>query len=100
MQNRPIKDILDSAIEASIDGGILYSEMVRQVKIRFIVLVLSRTFGNQTHAAKMLGMHRNTLSRTIIEFKINVLEIREATRAQRKQSRSVSLINTFEKQLG
>ena len=46
-------------------GGITYTEAVREFKRRFLLEVLAHHKGNQCKAAKELGMHRNTLSRTI-----------------------------------
>jgi len=37
---------------------------------------LERAHGNQCRAAKMLGIHRNTLSRKIGEYKLDQLGLR------------------------
>jgi len=60
--------------------GILYSEAVREFKKRFIMNVCSRTEENQCKAARELGMHRNTLSRTIAELKLDVRQLRDGRR--------------------
>jgi Fis family transcriptional regulator, factor for inversion stimulation protein len=57
-------------------GGITYPEAVREFKKRYVLEVLASHRGNQCKAAKELGMHRNTLSRTIAELNINPLQIR------------------------
>jgi len=57
-------------------GGITYSEAVRDFKKRFILEVLAHHKGNQCKAARELGMHRNTLSRTITELEIDPTQIR------------------------
>ena len=41
----------------------------RQFKERYILAVLAHHKGHQSKAAEALGMHRNTLSRTIAELK-------------------------------
>jgi len=51
-------------------GGILYSEATREFKRRYILHVLNANKGNQCAAARELGMHRNTMSRTISELKL------------------------------
>lgn len=56
--------------------GILYSEAVREFKKRFIWKALQSHRGNCVHAARELGMHRNTLSRIIAELKIDLREFR------------------------
>lgn len=61
-------------------SGILYSEAVREFKKRFIMNVLQQNKGNQCKAARELGMHRNTLSRTITELKLDVRQFRDGAR--------------------
>jgi DNA-binding NtrC family response regulator len=61
-------------------SGILYSEAVREFRKRFILTVLEQNNGNQCKAARQLGMHRNTLSRTIAELKLDVRAVRAGTR--------------------
>jgi len=61
-------------------SNILYSEAVREFKKRFIAAVLSENKGNQCRAARQLGMHRNTLSRTISELKIDVRDFRDGAK--------------------
>ena len=61
-------------------SGILYSEAVREFKKRFIVTVLEENNGNQCKAARQLGMHRNTLSRTITELKVDVKAVRNGAK--------------------
>jgi DNA-binding NtrC family response regulator len=57
-------------------SGITYAEGVREFKKRFILEVLARHRGNQCKAARELGMHRNTLSRTIAELVLSPAQIR------------------------
>ena len=64
-------------------SNILYSEAVREFKKRFIITVLEENRGNQCKAARQLGMHRNTLSRTMQELKIDVRPLRQASTPQR-----------------
>lgn len=58
------------------DSGILYSEAVREFKKSFLTNVLQQNRGNQSKAAKQLGMHRNTLSRTLTELELDVRILR------------------------
>lgn len=87
-----MKDELEALIAQMYGGGILYNEAVREFKKRFILNVLRANKGNQCKAAKEMGMHRNTLSRTIAELDIDV---REATMV-RRPTRSV-IVNSTEK---
>jgi Fis family transcriptional regulator, factor for inversion stimulation protein len=75
-----VKDQLEALILQMYKSGILYSEAVREFKKRFIVTVLQENNGNQCKAARQLGMHRNTLSRTIAELNLDAKAIRSGGR--------------------
>ncbi len=75
-----MKDQLESLVMQMHKSGILYSEAVREFKKRFILAVLQESQGNQCKAARQLGMHRNTLSRTITELKVDVRSLRDGVR--------------------
>lgn len=84
-----MKDQLEALILQMYKSGILYSEAVREFKKRFIVTVLQENNGNQCKAARQLGMHRNTLSRTITELKLDVKAIRNGGRRPPRSERPV-----------
>jgi Fis family transcriptional regulator len=75
-----VKDQLEALVAQMYGSGILYSEAVREFKKRFILNVLQQNRGNQCKAARELGMHRNTLSRTIAELKLDVRQLRDGGR--------------------
>ncbi len=77
-------DILVAHMHAS---GITYAEGVREFKKRFILEVLARNRGNQCKAARELGMHRNTLSRTIAELELNPAQIRSGLKRPSRSER-------------
>lgn len=68
--------LLDSTVTEMHGKGVLYREAVRAFEKRFLVTVLRENGFNQCHAANALGMHRNTLSRTITELGIDLKEER------------------------
>jgi DNA-binding NtrC family response regulator len=68
-------------------SGITYAEGVREFKKRFILEVLARHRGNQCKAAQELGMHRNTLSRTIAELDLNPTQIRRGLKRPPRSER-------------
>jgi DNA-binding NtrC family response regulator len=72
-----VKDQLEALVQQMYKSNILYSEAVREFKKRFIATVLEENRGNQCRAARQLGMHRNTLSRTVTELKIDVRQFRD-----------------------
>lgn len=82
-----MKDQLEALVMAMYKGGILYSEAVREFKKRFILTVLEENNGNQCKAARELGMHRNTLSRTIDELKIDVRAVRDGAKRPPRSAR-------------
>ncbi|MGB9465101.1 MAG: helix-turn-helix domain-containing protein [Candidatus Acidiferrum sp.] len=65
-----MKDQLEGLVIQMVDRGILFDEAVEEFEKRFIKRVLDRTNGNQSRAAQVLGIHRNTLSRKIGEYKL------------------------------
>ena len=66
-----MKDQLEGLVTQMVDRGILFDEAVGEFEKRFIKRILERAEGNQCRAAKMLGIHRNTLSRKIGEYKLD-----------------------------
>ena len=66
-------DILVSQMHSS---GIRYEDAVREFKKQYLREVLLAHRGNQCKAAEELGMHRNTLSRTMAELELEVTEVR------------------------
>jgi Fis family transcriptional regulator len=86
-----VKDQLEALILQMYKSNILYSEAVREFKKRFILTVLEENKGNQCRAARELGMHRNTLSRTLSELKIDVRQLRDGTRRPPRSARLAGL---------
>ncbi|MFZ0339891.1 MAG: helix-turn-helix domain-containing protein [Terracidiphilus sp.] len=66
-----MKDQLEGLVTQMVDRGILFDEAVEEFEKRFIKRVLDRANGNQSRAAQVLGIHRNTLSRKITEYKLS-----------------------------
>jgi len=90
-----VKDQLEALVQQMYKSNILYSEAVQEFKRRFIATVLLENNGNQCRAARQLGMHRNTLSRTISELKLDVREFRDGGRRPPRSTRPV----TYEKKI-
>ena len=86
-----MKDQLEALVAQMYQSGILYSEAVREFKKRFILTVLEQNNGNQCKAARQLGMHRNTLSRTICELDLDVRAVRAGARRPPKSEKPVML---------
>jgi Fis family transcriptional regulator, factor for inversion stimulation protein len=65
-----VKDQLESLISQMVEHGILFDEAVTEFEKKFIKRVLDRNNGNQSRTARVLGIHRNTLSRKIGQYKL------------------------------
>jgi DNA-binding protein Fis len=66
-----VKDQLEELVNKMVERGILFDEAVGEFEKRFIKHVLDRANGNQSRAAGILGIHRNTLSRKIDAYKLD-----------------------------
>jgi DNA-binding protein Fis len=65
-----MRDQLEALVGQMVERGILFDEAVNEFEKRFIKRVLDRMNGNQSRAARTLGIHRNTLSRKIGIYKL------------------------------
>jgi len=66
----PLGAQLDRLIDEMVTKGVRYDDAHREFEKRFIAHVLARAEGSLCKAADQLGMHRNTLSRKIVEHRI------------------------------
>jgi DNA-binding NtrC family response regulator len=53
-----------------IDKGVHFEDALHEFEKRFISRVLGQNDGSLTKSADVLGMHRNTLTRKMGEYKI------------------------------
>jgi len=67
-----VKEQLEALIQQMVEKGVRYDAAVQDFEKQYITRVLERVKGNQSRAARMLGMHRNTLSRKINEYSLTV----------------------------
>ena len=65
-----MKSEFDALVERLLAGNILLEEAVGILERRMIQGALERTGGKQTAASKLLGIHRNTLQRKIVEYEL------------------------------
>ena len=66
----PLREELERLVDDLVTRGVRYEDAQREFEKRFIARVLARTDGNLCKAAGLLGMHRNTLSRKITEYRL------------------------------
>jgi DNA-binding NtrC family response regulator len=65
-----VRDQLEALVGQMVDRGILFDEAINEFEKRFIRRALARSNGNQSRAARLLGIHRNTLSRKMELYKL------------------------------
>jgi Fis family transcriptional regulator len=65
-----ISDRLDKLVEEMVDRGVRFEDAVHEFEKRFIVRVLGSCGGCVTRTAGTLGIHRNTLTRKMGEYKV------------------------------
>jgi DNA-binding NtrC family response regulator len=65
-----VREQLERLVEDMMQKGIRYPDAHREFEHRFIAGALARAKWNVGKAAALLGMHRNTLSRKMIQHRI------------------------------
>ena len=65
-----LREELERLVDDLVTRGVRYEDAQREFEKRFIACVLARADGNLCKAAGLLGMHRNTLSRKIAEYRL------------------------------
>ena len=66
----PLHDQLEHLVDQMVTKGVRFEDANREFEKRFIAHILSKAEGNLCKAADLLGMHRNTLSRKIAEYRL------------------------------
>ena len=65
-----ISDRLERLVDEMVDRSVRFDDAVREFEKRFILRVLKQCDGSLTKSACALGMHRNTPTRKMVEYKI------------------------------
>jgi len=65
-----MRDDLNDLVQHMIDKGIMFDDAQREFERVFISRALAKTNYNVCKAAKMTGLHRNTLSRKMAAYRI------------------------------
>jgi DNA-binding NtrC family response regulator len=66
----PLREQLERLVDDMVTRGVRYEDAQREFEKRFVARVLRDADGNLGKAADLLGMHRNTLSRKIAEYRL------------------------------
>ena len=65
-----LREQLERLIGELVARGVTYDEAHREFEKRYIAHALAKADGNLGKAADLLGMHRNTLSRKVSEYRL------------------------------
>ena len=65
-----MKKQLERLVDEMVTRGVRFEDAHREFERRFIAQVLERHDGSLQRAARALGMHRNTLSRKMSEYRL------------------------------
>jgi DNA-binding NtrC family response regulator len=84
-----VKRELDSLVTQMHSSGIRYEDAVREFKKQYLREVLVAHRGNQCKAADEMGVHRNTLSRTMAELGLSLVEVRAGLKRPPRSERPI-----------
>jgi DNA-binding NtrC family response regulator len=65
-----VREQLDSLVQQMIERGVRYEDARREFEKVFITRALQRSNGCVGDAAELLGIHRNTVTRKMTEYRI------------------------------
>ena len=71
MPSHTVKESFDALIDHLVGGGFFLEEAVEILEKGMIERILRRAENNQSEASKILGIHRNTLLRKMVEYRID-----------------------------
>jgi DNA-binding NtrC family response regulator len=63
-----MKEKFDGLVEHLLGGNVRLHEAIEVLESSMIQLALECSRGNQSAASKLLGIHRNTLQRKMVEY--------------------------------
>ena len=66
----PLREALERLIDDMVTKGVRYEDAQREFEKRFITQALQKMDGNLGKTADLLGIHRNTLSRKMAEYRL------------------------------
>ncbi len=66
-----MKDKFEELVEHLMEKGFFLEEAIELLEKTLITRALAVTGGNQSAASKVLGIHRNTLQRKMLEYQLD-----------------------------
>jgi transcriptional regulator with PAS, ATPase and Fis domain len=70
-----MKEKFEGLVEHFLAGNISLHEAIEVLERSMIQRALERSRDNQSAASKLLGIHRNTLQRKMVEYGLGVLRV-------------------------
>lgn len=63
-----IRSQMESLVEKMLDGRIMLNEAINEFEKLYIQKALSRNSGHISQTSEMLGIHRNTLAKRLVDY--------------------------------
>ena len=79
-----INQAFERLVDHLLEGGFFLEEAVEILERTLITRTLERTGGNCSAASKLLGIHRNTMKKKLMEFKLERKQPHKAKPSARK----------------
>ena len=73
-----LKEILEAIIDEMVEKGIFWHEASAQFEKLFVIRALVQNQGNLSRAADTMGVHRNTLTKKVRQYRIDRSKYRGA----------------------
>ena len=83
-----MKQSFDRLVDDLMDRGFFLEQAVEILERTLIARALERTGGNRSAASKLLGIHRNTLQRKMLDFKLERKPPQKVSAAARRSAAS------------
>jgi DNA-binding NtrC family response regulator len=86
-----MKEQFEGLVEHLLGNGFFLQEAIEVLEKTLIERALERTKGNHSAASKLLGIHRNTLQRKMVEYQVAGVRtrrkpaVRERTRTRKQK---------------
>ena len=64
-----LREQMENLVEKMLDGKILLGEAVSEFEKLYIQKALARNSDHLSHTAEIIGIHRNTLSKRVSDYK-------------------------------
>jgi DNA-binding NtrC family response regulator len=65
-----VREKLETLVQEMLDRGVRYEDARQEFEKVFITRALQRSKGSVGDTAELLGLHRNTIARKMVEYRI------------------------------